>query len=36
MNVYEKLAKSEDALTKSRKKNNMEWADKYEEDIAKY
>ena len=36
MKVYEKLAMCADALRNSRKKNNQEWADKYEEDIAKY
>lgn len=36
MKVYEKLAMCADALRNSRKKNNQELADKYEEDIAKY
>ena len=36
MKVYEKLAMCANALRNSREKNNQEWVDKYEEDIANY
>ena len=36
MKVYEKLAMCANALRNSREKNNQEWVDKHEEDMAKY